>query len=174
MDVYDGQVRYAYRIVDTDVRISMEADKDDQDVFMQLGILTLLDGIDPAFLMAPNGPGHNYQAAMDAIHDYYRVNKVEIIPPNFFSALCLIADASESFKIVQKTFNFISYQLYKDKEVSATFHVDSAAVLDLWSKTISENHEKLTAEMPNFDSWLREKCDYLRNTYGIRWDSRGF
>ncbi|MDO5400447.1 MAG: hypothetical protein Q4F17_05620 [Eubacteriales bacterium] len=174
MGVYDDLVRQAYRnvntIVETDLNIHKCSDH-------TIGFMILLEGEGPA-RVEYNGNGHNYQAVIDAIHDYYRVNsKVsgnETFPQSFQKAIEGFARFCSKGKTFQSVFNFISYQLYKEKEGSATFQIDCAAVLNLWSKTISENHEKLVAETPNLDSWLRETYDYLRNTYGIRWDSRGF
>lgn len=178
MSVYDDLVRYAYKLVEILVNDDIKELKESMDPTTIMARITmqmflLLEGIGP-HRVEHNGSGHNYQAVMDAIHDYYRVNKVEIIPPNFFDALLLFCDTSKSFENVQSTFDFISYQLYKEKECSATFQVDCAAVLDKLYQTICENHDALVAEMPNFDSWIREKSSYLRSTYGIRWDDRGF
>lgn len=169
MGVYDDLVQYAEDIV-TGIILAGKRTHRDHNMW---SFIMLMDGIS-SYVVEYCGNGHNYQAVIDGFHKYYKKTKDETMVRDFQAALEKMAQASRTIECVQKTFSLVSYELRKEQEGSASFKADCVTILNKLYQTIQENITALEAERFDFDSWIREKSDYLRDTYGIQWNNRGF
>ena len=163
MDVYHELVNYAEKLIEVSDNDKHKNKKKDNKYFF----ISLLNGNGP-FKVEYNGNGHNYQAVIDAIHKYYDLKKDESIKTDYEDALKFFASHSIVTRVIQQTYDFITYEMKKEKNGTGTMEVDSKEILEILSNTIQENYDKLRKESFNFDNWIKDKNRNLETNYDSR------
>lgn len=147
---YEQLVDYAYSILLPIHKEYMKGNKASYPMFIL--------GVGNCKIESRSDSGHNYQAAIDAIHRLYLEDSRT--REGFYQGLISIIDKSSDFSIAQKAFDSLFYQVKKEGEGSANFNIQHFELFAKLKEVVSENLDLMREINPRVDDWLKERISY--------------
>ena len=132
----------------------------------RMAYFMLLHGIGAGLVESAPGVGHNYLAVLDAIHEYQRENPNLKVKEGFYEGLDLMADKAHTQETFKFVFDYINYELKKEKDGSASFQIDCASILRKLKSSLERELPYLKSQNANFDAWLKHERDALETNHG--------
>ena len=133
-----------------------------------MAFLVLLTGAGVAKVSLNRDSEHNYQAVIDAIHQYYGNAHNQYVIDGYEDGIRKMIKYTGKVVAIQKIINIIGYELYKEKNKTNTFRLDCGQLLKELREKITEKMDNFKQEEPDFEEWLNEKSNYLEKNYGYR------
>ena len=116
-------------------------------------------------LRSPDG-SHNYQAAVDGFHEYYRKHPDSDIELDFLSTLKMSFDYVTSFEEFDKIVKIFFYELYLEKNNKNAFTVNKRLLVETINRTLQSRQKYLRGDVA-LCGWLATTPSYAKEKYGI-------
>jgi hypothetical protein len=150
------------------VRIYTKEYEIDEEKEDSMAFVVLLMGAGVAKVSVNRDEPHNYQAVIDAIHQYYRDTNNQNIIDAYDDGIKKLIEYIGNEKGIQNTLNIINYELYKEKAHTNSFKIDCAELLTRLRNEITKDLDVYKREKPDFEEWLKERSDYIEEKYGYK------
>ena len=116
------------------------------------------------------GSGHNYQAIIDAIHEYNTDHPEAKADKGLEEGMLdLIHSVGNGalFRLAQKVMICVQYELKKEKEGSNSFELNYKLVLSELNKAVQKEYNRIKKEYEDIDNWIKDNNTFLQENYGI-------
>ena len=132
-----------------------------------MAYLALLSGVGNCRVESFAGAGHNYQAVVDAIHNYYRRDESSRADQGYQEGLYAMMRVASSFSVLQDLVHIIFYELKKEKEGTAGFTIDVDSTISGLNEVIEKNRVTYEKENTAFKEWLERNKQYALDNFSI-------
>lgn len=111
--------------------------------------------------------GNVYQIVIEGFYRLKETNPTENYEIEFQNSLLQYISISKNVKAIMQSINYLFYQLKREKEGTAKFHINSEDIIQKINEKIHMNYEKYKKERPSFDIWLLQQKKYAKYQFGI-------
>ena len=161
-EAYRDLVDYAYSIVNIVNKRYLEGSKK--------AYTMLLLGIGNYLVEGRPGSGHNYQAIVDAVHEYNRDHPESKAGKGLEEGMLDLIDSVGNgalFGLAQNVMLCVQYELKKEKEGSNSFELNYKLVLSELNKAVQKEYNRIKKEYEDIDNWIKDNNTFLQENYGI-------
>ncbi|WP_448973772.1 hypothetical protein [Oribacterium sp.] len=111
--------------------------------------------------------GHNEQAVIDAIHQYYAETDDQRVIDGYKMGIFTLIRVAGNIRTLDSILNILFYQLEKEQEGNACFVLDTEEIVQKLNSMIAERYDTYKKENPFFDSWFSRMQTYALEKHGL-------
>ena len=110
---------------------------------------------------------HNYQAVIDAIHNYCSSADIVQIKQGYQDGIDAMIRVSTHFSTLQDLIHILFYELKKEQEEDTKIKIDADAIVSKINKKIHQNYDEYKKENAGFEVWLEQNCKYALDNFSL-------
>ena len=110
---------------------------------------------------------HNYQAVIDAIHNYCDRADVAQVKHGYQDGIDAMIRVSSKFSTLNHTIQILFYELKKENEGAARFTIDTDEIVSKIKDTIHQNYDSYKKENAEFEAWLKRTDNYALEHFSL-------
>ncbi len=130
-----------------------------------MAYVVLLSGLGTFCVEAYPGAGHNYQAVVEGIHQYYRMYPE--VKERYQEGIYKLIRMSLNFKGFSQIVDIILYELKLEQEEKASFQIDIEPIWKEAKKLFMEKASDYASEAGDLNGWLACTNEFAKERYGI-------
>lgn len=134
MEKNQKDIQYAYELVEYSI--------DNYEKFQYMGILCVLNGAGFFRVGTDDKKGHNYRAAVDAMHMYQENNMDKSVMDIYELAMCRTIAGLSSAKAFDRVMSILYYELEKEKNNETSFVLNFDSIFVELDKLAERNGKK--------------------------------
>ena len=133
----------------------------------EIAYVIILTGLGDYFVGISPEEGHNNQAVIDAIHQYYAETKDARVIEGYQAGIYELIEASGHMKMFSNLLRILFYELYKEHSGEASFTLNMDEIFRQLNSMIVERYHNFEKEDPSFEPWFSRYQQSALEDYGL-------
>ena len=133
----------------------------------EIAYVIILTGLGDYFVGISPEEGHNNQAVIDAIHQYYAETEDTRVIEGYQAGIYELIEVSGHMKMFSNLLRILFYELYKEHRGEASFTLDMEEIFRQLNSMILERYHNFEKEDPFFEPWFSRYQQSALEDYGL-------
>ena len=133
----------------------------------EIAYVIILTGLGDYFVGISPEAGHNNQAVIDAIHQYYAETEDARVIEGYQAGIYELIEVSGHMKMFSNLLRILFYELYKEHRGEASFALDMEEIFRQLNSMILERYHNFEKEDPFFEPWFSRYQQSALDDYGL-------
>ena len=133
----------------------------------EIAYVIILTGLGDYFVGISPEEGHNNQAVIDGIHQYYAETLDARVIEGYQAGIYKLIEASGHMKMFSNLLRILFYELYKEHSGEASFTLNMEEIFRQLNSMILERYHNFEKENPFFDTWFSRQQTFAMEHYGL-------
>ena len=133
----------------------------------EIAYVIILTGLGDYFVGISPEEGHNNQAVIDAIHQYYAETEDARVIEGYQAGIYELIEVSGHMKMFSNLLRILFYELYKEHRGEASFTLDMEEIFRQLNSMILERYHNFEKEDPFFEPWFSRYQQSALEDYGL-------
>ena len=133
----------------------------------EIAYVIILTGLGDYFVGISPEEGHNNQAVIDAIHQYYTETEDARVIEGYQAGIYELIEVSGHMKMFSNLLRILFYELYKEHRGEASFTLDMEEIFRQLNSMILERYHNFEKEDSSFEPWFSRYQQSALDDYGL-------
>ena len=111
--------------------------------------------------------GHNEQAVVDAIHQYYAETGDQRVIDGYQMRIFTLIRVAGNVRTLDDLLSLLFYELKQERNGEASFTIDIEEIFRKTNSMIAERYDAYKKESPRFEDWFSRQQTFALEHYGL-------